>query len=67
MEGTIRQFNLEGEGWKGKTEVVRGASFISGFAIDEITQIGWFRYITEEIVTIIDLILYCMRCSTLSQ
>ena len=46
-EGAIKEFKLEGDEWKGETEVVRGASFTSGFDIDEITQIGWFRFMNE--------------------
>ena len=48
----IREFKLEGYEWKGKTDVVRTASFTSGFDIDEITQIGWFRFM-EAIVSMI--------------
>ena len=29
--------------------MVKGASFTSGFDVDEITQIGWFRF-TKEIM-----------------
>ena len=29
MEGTIREFKLSGEGWKGEKELVRGVSFTS--------------------------------------
>ena len=35
------------DGWKGETEVDRGAKFTTGFDIDEITQIGWFRFVEE--------------------
>ena len=47
MIGTMREFKLGGEGWKGETEVVRGASFTSGFDIDEIMQREWFRFMEE--------------------
>ena len=29
----MREFKLRGEGWKGEAEVVRGASFASGFDV----------------------------------
>ena len=35
------------ESWKEETEVVRGTSFTSGFDVDEIMQIGWFRFMQE--------------------
>ena len=50
MEGTIREFKLASEGWKGDTEVARGSSFTSRFDIDKITKIGCFRCM-EEIVS----------------
>ena len=37
-------FKFGGDGWYGATEVVRGASFTSGFDINEITQLGWFGF-----------------------
>lgn len=37
-------------GWKGKTEVVRGANFTCLFDVDEIWQVGRFGF-TEEIVS----------------
>ena len=49
-ERTIREFNLGSEGWKGETEVVRGASFPNGFDVDEITQICWVKFM-EEVVS----------------
>ena len=42
MKEAIRKFKLGDEWRKGETEVVRGASFISGFDVNEITQVGWF-------------------------
>ena len=39
-EGTIREFKLGCKGWKGETEVVRGASFSSMFDYtDRLVQI----------------------------
>ena len=55
--------SLEVKGWKRETEVIRGPSFASGYDVDEIKQVGWFRFM-EEIV--MDIIMYCMHCSTLS-
>ena len=46
-EGTIREFTLRGQGLKGENEMVRGASFTSGFDVDEITQMGWLRFMQE--------------------
>ena len=43
--------------------MVKGARFTSEFKVDEIIQIGWFKFIEE----IMDIILYCMCCSTFSQ
>ena len=48
-ERVIREFNLGDERLKEET-VVRGVSFTSRFDIDQITQIGWFRFM-EEIVS----------------
>ena len=61
----IREFKLRGEGWKGETEVVREASFTSEFDVDEITRIGWFRFMQKIVGN--GNSFNCMRCSTLSQ
>ena len=47
MEEMNGEFKSVGKGWKGDIEVVRGASFTSGF---DIMQIGWFR-LMEKIVS----------------
>ena len=63
-EEAIREFKLEGEGSNWETEVVRGASFTSGFDFNEIMFVGWFTFMKE--IVSIDMILYCMHCSTLN-
>ena len=59
----MREFKLVCKGCKGETAMVRGASFTSRLDIDKITQIFWFQVMTE---IVIDMILYWVRCSTLS-
>ena len=52
-ERTFREFKLVYEGWKGETEVVRGASFTSRLDADEITHLGWFRVMKEIVNNIV--------------
>ena len=63
-EWMIRKFKLEGEeGEKGETEVVRGASFTSGFDFNEIMRVRWLWFMQEivsnennfELLTLFDL------------
>ena len=41
-EGTIREFKVGDNGWKGETKVVGGASFTSRFDIEKIYQQVWY-------------------------
>ena len=59
-EGTVKEFKTGLEMWKGEAVVVREASFSSEFDIDEMTPIGWLRFMEEIVSNRYDFVLHAL-------